>query len=392
VSAAGPSQGANRTPNGGSAAATAASVGGPISSDDDRRHMARALALAERGLYTATPNPRVGCVVVKDGEVIGEGWHARAGEAHAEVAALADAHTKGQDANGATLYVTLEPCDRHGRTPPCVDALLAAGIARVVAAMQDPNPAQAGGAVRLRAAGVRVDVGLCEAEASAQNVGFVSRMTRGRPWVRTKLAASLDGRTALTSGESRWITGAPARADGHAWRARACAIVTGVGTVLHDDPQLTVRDVATARQPLRVIVDRHADTPAKARVLDGGNALVVTAGTHNEAWPPGTQWLPMPDGEARVDLVALLHALADRGVNEVHVEAGAKLNGALLHAGLIDELLLYVAPAVIGDPARGMFELATPLASLGKRVNVEWTAIDRIGDDLRIVARLRVGN
>jgi diaminohydroxyphosphoribosylaminopyrimidine deaminase / 5-amino-6-(5-phosphoribosylamino)uracil reductase len=354
--------------------------------------MARALALAERGLYTATPNPRVGCVVVKDGEVIGEGWHARAGEAHAEVAALADAHTKGQDANGATLYVTLEPCDRHGRTPPCVDALLAAGIARVVAAMQDPNPAQAGGAARLRAAGVRVDVGLCEAEASAQNVGFVSRMTRGRPWVRTKLAASLDGRTALTSGESRWITGAPARADGHAWCARACAIVTGVGTVLHDDPQLTVRDVATARQPLRVIVDRHADTPAKARVLDGGNALVVTAGTHNEAWPPGTQWLPMPDGEARVDLVALLHALADRGVNEVHVEAGAKLNGALLQAGLIDELLLYVAPAVIGDPARGMFEFATPLASLDKRVNVEWTSIDRIGDDLRIVARLRVGN
>lgn len=367
-------------------------MAGPVFSDDDRRHMARALALAERGLYTTTPNPRVGCVVVKDGEVIGEGWHARAGEAHAEVAALADAHTTGHDANGATLYVTLEPCDRHGRTPPCVDSLLAAGIARVVAAMQDPNPAQAGGAARLRAAGVRVDVGLCEAEASAQNVGFVSRMTRGRPWVRTKLAASVDGRTALTSGESRWITGAPARADGHAWRARACAIVTGVGTVLHDDPQLTVRDVATARQPLRVIVDRHADTPAKARVLDGGNALIVTAGTRNEAWPPGTQWLPMPDGEARVDLVALLHALADRGVNEVHVEAGAKLNGALLHAGLIDELLLYVAPAVIGDPARGMFELATPLASLGKRVNVEWTSIDRIGDDLRIVARIRVGN
>jgi diaminohydroxyphosphoribosylaminopyrimidine deaminase/5-amino-6-(5-phosphoribosylamino)uracil reductase len=362
-------------------------------SDEDRRHMARALELAERGLCTTTPNPRVGCVIVKDGEVIGEGWHERAGEAHAEVAALADARARGRDTRGATLYATLEPCNRHGRTPPCVDAVLEAGISRVVAAMRDPNPAQNGGAERLRAAGVHVDVGLLEAEASALNVGFVSRMTRGRPWVRTKLAASLDGRTALASGESRWITGAAARADGHAWRARACAIVTGVGTVLHDDPQLTVRDVPAQRQPLRIVVDRHADTPADARVLADGNALVVTAGPRSSGWPASIESLALPDGEGRVDLAELFRALAGRGINEVHVEAGAKLNGALLRAGLIDELLLYYAGALIGDPARGMFESVTPLASLDHRVRVEWTSVERIGDDLRIVARVqtRVG-
>ena len=354
---------------------------------EDDRATWRALALAERGLYTTTPNPRVGCVVVKDGAIIGEGCHARAGEAHAEAAALADARTHGHDPRGATLYVTLEPCARQGRTPACADAVLDAGIARVVAAMHDPNPAQRGGAERLRRAGTRIDVGLLDAEASALNVGFVSRMTRGRPWVRTKLAASLDGRTALASGESRWITGAPARADGHAWRARACAVMTGVGTVLHDDPQLTVRDVATTRQPLRVVVDRHADTPANARVLADGNALVVTAGARNAQWP--TECLVLPDDKGRVDLEALLRTLAGRGINELHVEAGAKLNGALLEAGLIDELLIYLAGAVIGDPARGMFEFASPLASLGQRMNLEWTSIERLGDDLRIVARVK---
>ena len=357
-------------------------------SDEDRRHMARALALAERGLCTTTPNPRVGCVIVKDGEVIGEGWHERAGEAHAEVAALADARARGRDAGGATLYATLEPCSRHGRTPPCVDAVREARISRVVAAMRDPNPAQNGGAEHLRAAGVRVDVGLLEAEASALNVGFVMRMTRGRPWVRTKLAASVDGRTALAGGESRWITGAAARADGHAWRARACAIVTGVGTVLHDDPQLTVRDAPARRQPLRIVVDRHADTPANARVLADANALVVTAGPRNSGWPASIESLALPDADGRVDLAALFRALAGRGINEVHVEAGAKLNGALLRAGLIDELLLYYAAALIGDPARGMFESGAPLASLDDRVRLEWTSVERIGDDLRIVARV----
>ena len=249
--------------------------------------MARALALAERGLYTTTPNPRVGCVIVKDGRIVGEGWHERAGEAHAEVAALADARAKRHDVRGATLYVTLEPCNRHGRTPPCVDAVVAAGIARVVAAILDPNPAQASGAARLREAGVVADVGLLDSEAAALNVGFISRMQRGLPWVRSKIAASLDGRTALASGESRWITGAAARADGHGWRARACAVLTGVGTVLHDDPRLNVREVTTARQPLRVIVDRLADTPPRARILENGNALLVTAGARNEAWPAG---------------------------------------------------------------------------------------------------------
>ena len=352
--------------------------------------MARALALAERGLYTTTPNPRVGCVIVKDGAIVGEGFHERAGGPHAEVAALADARTNGRDVQGATAYVTLEPCNRHGRTPPCVDALIAAKIGRVVAAMRDPNPEQCDGIERLRAAGVRVDVGLLEDEASALNAGFVSRMTRGRPWVRTKLAASLDGRTALASGDSRWITGAAARADGHAWRARACAVMTGVGTVLHDDPQLTVRDVPTSRQPLRIVVDRHADTPPNARVLAGETAaLIVTVGPRSARWPALTECIAVADGEGRVDLAALMRALCERGINELHVEAGAKLNGALLRAGLIDEVLMYVAPAIIGDPARGMFESPTPLASLAQRVNVEWKSIDRIGEDLRILARLR---
>ena len=359
--------------------------------DDDRHHMARALVLAERGLYTTTPNPRVGCVIVNGGEIAGEGFHERAGSPHAEVAALADARARGRNVEGATVFVTLEPCNRHGRTPPCVDALLAARIGRVVAAMRDPNPVQGDGAARLRAAGVRVDVGLLEDQAAALNAGFVSRMTRGRPWIRTKIAASLDGRTALVSGESRWITGAAARADGHAWRARACAIVTGVGTVLHDDPQLTVRDVATTRQPLRIVIDRRADTPADARVLADGNTVVVTAGPRGRDWPASVESVALPDADGRVDLHAVFRMLAERGVNEAHVEAGAKLNGALLQAGLVDELLLYVAGAIVGDPARGMFEAQAPLASLADRVGVEWSSIERIGDDLRIVARVRRG-
>jgi diaminohydroxyphosphoribosylaminopyrimidine deaminase/5-amino-6-(5-phosphoribosylamino)uracil reductase len=357
-------------------------------SDEDRRYMALALVLAERGLFTATPNPRVGCVIVRGGQVLGEGWHERAGAPHAEAVALADARAKGFDVRGATMYVTLEPCNSHGRTPPCVDAVLDAGIARVVAAMADPNPVQAGSRERLRARGVDVDVGLCEEEAHAQNVGFVSRMTRGRPWLRTKLAASLDGRTALANGESRWITGSDARADGHRWRARACAILTGIGTVRSDDPQLTVRAVPTPRQPLRVIVDRHAETPSDAHVLADAHALVVTTGARNPKWPASVESLALPDAEQRIDLHALMRELARRGCNEVHVEAGARLNAALLDAGLIDELLLYLAPSLIGDPARGLFERATPLASLVERVPLEWTSTEPIGGDLRIVARV----
>ncbi|HQR10178.1 MAG TPA: bifunctional diaminohydroxyphosphoribosylaminopyrimidine deaminase/5-amino-6-(5-phosphoribosylamino)uracil reductase RibD [Casimicrobiaceae bacterium] len=354
----------------------------------ERLHMARALALAARGLYTATPNPRVGCVIVRDGDVIGEGWHLRAGEPHAEVNALADARARGADPRGATLFVTLEPCNRYGRTPPCVDAIAAAGIARVVMAMRDPNPEQERGAERLRSVGVDVDVGLMETEARELNIGFVSRMTRGRPWVRAKLAASLDGRTALANGRSQWITGPEARADGHAWRARACAILTGVGTVMQDDPAMTVRAVETPRQPLRVVVDRHGQTPASARVLADNNALLVTAGERNPAWPGELQVLTLPDVNGRVDLAGLLKTLATRGINELHVEAGAKLSGALLDAGLIDELLLYLAPALIGDPARGMFDRATPLTRLAARSGLTWHGIERCGDDLRVIARV----
>jgi len=354
----------------------------------DRAHMAAALALAERGLYTTTPNPRVGCVIVSGGAVIGEGFHLRAGAPHAEVNALADARAKGHDPRGATLYVTLEPCSTHGRTPPCVDAILAAGITKVFAALPDPNPAQANGAGRLRASGVEVVFGPGAAQAHEQNIGFVARMRRGRPWVRMKIAASLDGRTALASGQSQWITGPAARADGHRWRARACAILTGIGTVTQDDPQLTARDVDTPRQPLRVIVDRHGQTPVAARVLADANALVVTAGERNPAWPDSLSVLTLPDGGGRVDLPALLRALAERGVNEVHVEAGAKLNGALLEAGLVDEWLLYLAPTVLGDPARGMFERAIPLAQLASGTRLVWHSIDRVGDDLRILARM----
>ena len=350
--------------------------------------MARALALAERGLYTTTPNPRVGCVIVKEGAVVAEGWHARAGEAHAEAAALAEARVAHCDVRGATMYVTLMPCDRHGRTPPCVDAVIAAGIRRVVAAMPDPNPVQGKAQARLRAAGVIVDVGAGEANARALNAGFVSRMTRGRPYVRLKAATSLDGRTALASGESRWITSAAARADGHAWRARACAILTGIGTVRCDDPQLTVRHVDTPRQPLRVVVDRHAETPADAKVLAGEPTLVVTAGARHPRWPASVETIALPDGHDRIDLAALMRVLAERGCNEVHVEAGARLSAALLGAGLVDELLLYLSPSLIGDPARGMFEFPAPLASLDQRVALAWTSIERVGDDLRVLARV----
>lgn len=356
-------------------------------SEADRAFMARALELAARGLYTTTPNPRVGCVIARDGAVIGEGFHERAGEAHAEVNAIKDAARRGADPRGATMYVTLEPCNTQGKGPPCVDAVLAAGVARVVAAMTDPNPSKAGGGRRLRAAGIAVEIGLLEHAARELNPGFLSILARGRPWVRTKLAASLDGRTALINGQSQWITGSEARADGHAWRARACAILTGIGTVLQDDPRMNVREVATTRQPRRVIVDRHGQTPASARILDGGGVLIVTAGERNPAWPATVEALSLPNAEGRVDLAAMVKALADREILELHVEAGAKLNGALLDAGLIDEILLYVAPNVFGDPARGLFERAAPLAALAGANAFAFHDVRRVGADLRIVAR-----
>jgi diaminohydroxyphosphoribosylaminopyrimidine deaminase/5-amino-6-(5-phosphoribosylamino)uracil reductase len=363
----------------------------PEFNDLDRAHMRRALELALLGLDTATPNPRVGCVLVRDGETIGEGFHARAGEPHAEVNALADARARGHDPRGATAYVTLEPCNHVGRTGPCTEALIAAGLARVVVALEDPNPESAHGAARLRDAGIRVDVGLYDGVAREQNVGFVSRMTRRRPWVRMKVAASFDGRTALANGESKWITGEDARRDAHRYRARSCAILTGIGTVRADDPELTARDVGATRQPLRVVVDRRAETPPAARVLGGGNALVVTAGAVNSAWSEGVATLALPDAEGRVDLPALLRALAARGVNELLVEAGEGLNGALLAAGLVDEIVLYLAPCLMGDPARGIAAFPGGLARLADRIKLRVVDVALVGEDLRIVARVARG-
>ena len=353
----------------------------------DRELMARALELAALGLFTTTPNPRVGCVIARDGIILGEGWHERAGEAHAETRALADARARGNDPRGASAYVTLEPCNHHARTPPCTDALLAAGIARVVAAMRDPYPPAKHGADRLAAAGVAVEIGLLEDEARELNAGWIKRVEKGRPWVRVKVAASLDGRTALDNGASRWITGSAARVDGHRWRARACAILTGIGTVRHDDPQLSVREVDTPRQPLKVVIDRYGDTPAQARVL-AGDVLVFTATAPRTKWPAHVQTLMLPDRSDRIDLPAMLDVLGEREINELHVEAGARLNGALLSAGLVDELLLYLAPCVLGDPARGMFNLPVALTRLEGRVALRVRSIDQVDEDWRILARV----
>jgi diaminohydroxyphosphoribosylaminopyrimidine deaminase/5-amino-6-(5-phosphoribosylamino)uracil reductase len=350
--------------------------------------MRRALVLAERGLFTATPNPRVGAVVVRGGEIVGEGFHARAGESHAEVNALRAA---GSRAAGATVYITLEPCNHHGRTPPCVDALVAAKVARVVAAMIDPNPKVSGkGFEALRAAGIDVAIGLSEDQARELNVGFVSRMTRDRPWLRLKLAATLDGKTALASGASQWITGAQARLDGHRWRARACAILTGIGTVRDDDPRLTVRDVDTSREPLKVLVDSRLEVPLAARILDGGNLLVAAAidipGKVAALRDRGVEVVVLPNAAGKVELGELARELARRALNEIHVEAGFKLNGSLVAAGLVDELLVYFAPSVIGAGGRGMFDLPA-IQRLGDAPRLRLMEMRPVGDDVRIRAR-----
>lgn len=351
--------------------------------------MARALELAQRGLYTTTPNPRVGCVIVRDGIVVGEGWHERAGGPHAEAIALDAA---GAQAANATAYVTLEPCAHHGRTPPCADALVRAGLSSVVAAMADPNPLVSGkGLTRLREAGVNVRVGVMEEEARELNIGFVSRMSRGRPWVRTKIAASLDGRTALLNGSSQWITGVEARRDAHHWRARACAVLTGIGTVKQDDPQLTVREVETTRQPLRVVVDSRLEISPAARIV-GTGTLIATA-VRDEAREAaltahGASVALLPNIAGRVSLPDLLRALAACDVNELHVEAGAGLNGSLLQEGLVDELLIYLAPHIMGDKARGMFDVPA-LTELAQRREFDITEVRMIGSDLRVIARMR---
>lgn len=356
----------------------------------DHAAMARALQLAARGLTTTSPNPRVGCVLMRDGHIIGEGWHARAGEPHAEIHALRQA---GEAARGATAYVTLEPCSHFGRTPPCADALIEAGVARVVTAMEDPNPLVAGrGLARLRAAGIITEHGLLAAEAEEINIGFVSRMSRGRPWVRLKAAATLDGKTALNNGVSQWITGRAARADGHRWRARACAILTGIGTVRADDPQLTVRDLPCSRQPLRVLVDATLAVSPAARILQGEPILVATASTDpartHALRESGHEVLVLPNAAAKVDLPRLMSELGTRGLNEVHVEAGFKLNGSLMREGCVDELLLYLAPMLAGDAAQGLFNLPE-LASLHDAMRLDIRDLRTIGPDLRLIARLR---
>ncbi|MGH8693461.1 MAG: bifunctional diaminohydroxyphosphoribosylaminopyrimidine deaminase/5-amino-6-(5-phosphoribosylamino)uracil reductase RibD [Burkholderiales bacterium] len=357
-------------------------------SADDIQFMARALRLAEHGMYSTTPNPRVGCVLVKDGRIVGDGWHERAGGPHAEVVALTAA---GANAKGATAYVSLEPCSHHGRTPPCVDALIAAKVARAVAAMQDPNPQVAGGGLRkLREAGIQVEAGILETEARELNIGFVSRMTRGRPWMRVKIAASLDGKTALKNRVSQWITGADARRDGHRWRARSCAVMTGIGTLRDDDPSLTVRDVETSRQPLRIVVDSRLRITPEAKILEGGGVLVATAtrdeGKTRALASKGAEVVVLPNAENKVDLLELAKYLSGRGINEVLVEAGTNLNSALLRAGVVDEFLIYLAPHLLGDAGRGMLDLGE-LTEMNKRLQLNILETRMIGSDLRILAR-----
>ena len=355
----------------------------------DSRFMLRALALAQRGLHTTHPNPRVGCVVVKDGQVVGEGFHARAGEPHAEVLALAAA---GARAKGADVYVTLEPCCHTGRTGPCTATLKAAGVARVIAAMEDPNPLVAGqGLAELRGAGIAAESGLMEEEAALMNRGFVSRMTRKRPFVTLKLAMSLDGRTAMGSGESRWITGEAARADSHRLRAEAGAVLTSVETVMTDDPELTVRLVETARQPDRIVLDTQLRSPLDAKIWDEGARRIAIA-----VRPPADRVealrargvevaLVATTRDSRVDLPSALAALGAMQVNEVLVESGPRLAGALLQTGLADELVLYVAPSLLGSDARALAQLPG-LDRLDQRVRMRFTDARQVGEDLRITA------
>ena len=357
----------------------------------DYAFMSRALQLAEKGLYSTTPNPRVGCVITRGTQIIGSGWHERAGQPHAEIIALQEA---GAAARGAVAYVTLEPCSHFGRTPPCARALVDAGIARVFVAMEDPNPLVSGrGCELLERMQIGVQTGLLQAEAQALNIGFISRMVHKRPWVRMKIAASLDGKTALKNGLSQWITSEAARHDAHRWRARSCAILTGMGTVKLDDPELTVRFVETSRQPKKIVVDRHLQIPLDAKLFHGEQVLIFTANEQDEGKKKslaelGAQAIVLPDAEGRVDLQKMLTLLATEfAMNEILVEAGCGLSGALVSAGLVDEIIFYFAPHLLGDEAQGMVKWPE-LMSLEQKKQLKIADLRMVGQDMRVIAKL----
>ena len=362
--------------------------------ESDIHWMSLALTWAEKALYITTPNPRVGCVIVSaQGVLLGAGHTQPAGQAHAEIMALEDAKQQGHAVAGATAYVTLEPCSHQGHTGPCCNALIQAGLARVVVAVQDPNPQVSGnGIARLRQAGIQVDLGVLEDKARSLNLGFFKRMTQGVPWIRLKVAASLDGQTALANGVSQWITSSAARQDGHAWRARACAVLTGIGTVLEDDPQLNVRDVDTPRQPTLVIVDSKLETPLNAKLWQTQREFWIYCAQEDadrkaalEA--KGAYVICLPNAQGKVDLLAMQKDLGQRNINEVHIEAGFKLNGSLLAAGVVDELLVYLAPLLIGQ-GLGMANLG-PFETLSQALKLDIQNVTPIGDDIRLIAHIK---
>ena len=362
--------------------------------ESDIHWMSLALTWAEKAMYITTPNPRVGCVIVNtQGVLLGAGHTQIAGQAHAEIMALRDAKQQGHDVAGATAYVTLEPCSHQGHTGPCCDALIQADLARVVVAVEDPNPQVSGnGIARLRQAGIQVDVGVLEHKARSLNLGFFKRMTQGIPWMRLKVAASLDGQTALSNGVSQWITSAAARQDGHAWRARACAVLTGIGTVLEDDPHLNVRDIDTPRQPTLVIVDSKLETPLDAKLWQTQRKVWIycakeDADRKSALEAKGALVTCLPNAQGKVDLRAMQKDLGQRNINEVHIEAGFKLNGSLLAAGVVDELLVYLAPLLIGQ-GLGMANLG-PFEALTQTLKLDIQNVTPVGDDIRLIAHIK---
>ena len=357
-------------------------------SSDDHAYMSQALQLAEKGLYSTSPNPRVGCVIVRVGKIVGSGWHVKTGQPHAEINAL---NIAGGAAQGATVYLTLEPCSHYGRTHPCAEALIRAKVAKVIIAMQDPNPLVAGkGTSLLKQSGINVLVGLMGEWAKDLNVGFVSRMTNNRPWVRMKIAASLDGKTALNNGVSQWITGEAARHDGHRLRARSCAVLTGIGTVLEDDPQLSVRFIETPRQPLRIIIDSRLKIPTTARVLRGEGELIFTTTDNKERISAlkevGARPIILPNEKGKIDLAGLMQILADFEINELLVEAGNRLSSAFIREGLVNELIIYLAPHLIGNRAMDMLQLPE-LTDLSEKYNLKIKDLRMVGEDIRIMGR-----